>query len=229
MYSIDVLIHKSDPQCAEIQRSVDEALNNGFPNGLPHEYKTCWKDCAIVEPENTALRDYMCLKVSTDAEKERPPVVDFQLKPILDPGTPINGKIVWITGNLGTFLKQHVSQDGVKVYLNGTCVTNENSPIPLESISSKPSVEQMFGDVVTPSGAPSTQMPTAAPVAQMPTAAPAPVAPAPVSTPTAPQYQMTPKASGATRDAFIAQGWTDELLIQEGYMMPPNGVTPSFS
>ena len=30
---------------------------------------------------------------------------------------------------------------------------------------------------------------------------------------------MTPAAQGATREALNAQGWTDELLIQHGYMV----------
>jgi len=29
---------------------------------------------------------------------------------------------------------------------------------------------------------------------------------------------MTPKAGGVAYEAFIASGWTDELLIKEGYM-----------
>ena len=40
---------------------------------------------------------------------------------------------------------------------------------------------------------------------------------------------MTEKAAGSDRDAFIAEGWTDVMLIEQGYMLAPNGITPSFS
>jgi len=36
---------------------------------------------------------------------------------------------------------------------------------------------------------------------------------------------MTPKAAGTTYEQFIAAGWTDELLVQHGMMLPPGGVT----
>lgn len=31
---------------------------------------------------------------------------------------------------------------------------------------------------------------------------------------------MTATAGGATYESFVAQGWTDDLLIQHGYMVP---------
>jgi hypothetical protein len=40
---------------------------------------------------------------------------------------------------------------------------------------------------------------------------------------------MTAKAAGSTYESLIAVGWNDELLIQHGMMLPPGGVTPSFS
>jgi hypothetical protein len=60
--------------------------------------------------------------------------------------------------------------------------------------------------------------------------APSPQAPSPAPN-AAPVYQMTDKAAGNTRDQLInnGQGWTDELLISQGMMLPPGGVTPSFA
>ena len=71
--------------------------------------------------------------------------------------------------------------------------------------------------------APSTPAPAAAPWA----AAPAPVAevpapaPAPILAPVVvePVKTMTDKAAGATYDAFIANGWTDDKMIADGYMV----------
>jgi hypothetical protein len=41
---------------------------------------------------------------------------------------------------------------------------------------------------------------------------------------------MTALANGMTREAFLADpAWSDALLIQHGYMLPPNGVAPSFA
>jgi hypothetical protein len=41
---------------------------------------------------------------------------------------------------------------------------------------------------------------------------------------------MTDKANGATRETFLVNpAWSDALLIAEGYMLPPNGVAPSFA
>ena len=75
-------------------------------------------------------------------------------------------------------------------------------------------------------------LPGAAPApAPAPVAAPAP-APAPVAAPpmpgagllppppaAGPQYQMQPSAQGATREALLANGWTDDQLIAAGHMV----------
>lgn len=42
---------------------------------------------------------------------------------------------------------------------------------------------------------------------------------APPATPAAPVHQMTPAANGIAYEAYIAQGWTDTQLIQNGLML----------
>jgi len=42
--------------------------------------------------------------------------------------------------------------------------------------------------------------------------------PVPPPAPAAPQHVMLPAANGATYEAMIAAGWTDELLVQHGMM-----------
>lgn len=42
---------------------------------------------------------------------------------------------------------------------------------------------------------------------------------APPATPAAPVHQMTPAANGIAYEAYIAQGWTDAQLIQNGLML----------
>ena len=77
--------------------------------------------------------------------------------------------------------------------------------------------------------APSTPAPAAAPwaaapapAAEVPAPAPAPI-PAPVVAPAPvvvePVKTMTAKAAGATYQAFIANGWTDDKMIADGYMV----------
>lgn len=85
--------------------------------------------------------------------------------------------------------------------------------------------------------APSVPLPTAAPVQtqapapytgymQAATGAPPPAPSAPVPPPAAqapapapaPVKRMTAKAGGATYESFVAQGWTDVAMIQQGYL-----------
>lgn len=62
---------------------------------------------------------------------------------------------------------------------------------------------------------PGVPAPPAAPAAPMPPPAPpAPIVPAgPI---------MTAKAGGATYESFKSQGWSDEQMIRDGYMLPGN-------
>ena len=46
-----------------------------------------------------------------------------------------------------------------------------------------------------------------------------PLPPAPPVPQAAPIHQMTAKAAGITHEQMIAQGWTDVLLVQHGYMI----------
>lgn len=66
------------------------------------------------------------------------------------------------------------------------------------------------------------QAPAPAPVAAPPAYAPppaAPAVPAPVAPPPSSGPVMTAKAAGVTYEQFLAQGWTDDMLRANGYMM----------
>lgn len=246
-YSVQLLIHKSDLQCPIITKAMNEVTANAYPNGIPKNFNNCWKDLAIEDPNNEALKDYMSLKASTKVGQILPSIVDEKMQPLLDPSVDSTaaGFIGYVVGSIATYNKGSV---GVKMYLNLTLVTSTFGEIPLENISSKPSIEEMLTNAVDmtvnnqtspmSTQAPMPPMPAAAP--PMPTPAMPPTAP-PIPTPAMPpaaapipplppiQYQMTEKANGASRDVFISNGWTDEMLIAQGYMQPPNGVTPSFA
>jgi len=212
-YSLQVLLHKTDPQVKEIQSKIEEAIKNQWPSGKPQKnFHVCLKDLAVKEPENDVLKDYIAVKIATSAEFDRPILVDQSLSAIIDPGVQITGQEVIVSAKISAYV--HALNSGVAAYLQGTCVTDTKGSLPIESLSAKPSAESMFGDVVTTNQSTSVATP--------------PSAPTPPTAPDKPVYEMTEKANGATRDAFIAQGWTDSMLIEHGYMKAPNGVTPSF-
>ena len=52
---------------------------------------------------------------------------------------------------------------------------------------------------------------------QVPPPAPAPMAPPPA--PAAPVRQMTAAANGVTYEAYVAAGWSDAQLVQNGLML----------
>jgi hypothetical protein len=98
-----------------------------------------------------------------------------------------------------------------------------SAPAAVQPIPGVPGVPQMPA---------ATQMPAAPAVAPAipvtpnpgfvqvpPPVAAAPVAPAPAPAPVAPVRQMTAAANGIAYEAYIAQGWTDAQLIQNGLMV----------
>lgn len=104
-----------------------------------------------------------------------------------------------------------------------------------KEITSGPDAASVFGKApaaaLPPGAIPLPGQTVAAPAtpAMMAPAAPAPsvpvapnpafTAPPPPAVPAVPAGpRMTAKANGATRESFIAQGWTDDLLRQHGYM-----------
>lgn len=56
------------------------------------------------------------------------------------------------------------------------------------------------------------------PAAAAPASPAAPAAPAPAPAPRVPVKTMTAKAGGVPYESFVAQKWTDEALVQHGYM-----------
>jgi len=74
-----------------------------------------------------------------------------------------------------------------------------------------------FGDAPLPAGA--KPVTAAAPQFAAPAAAPAPVAPNPAILNVPAPKQMTAKAAGATYEQFVAQGWTDAMMREQGYLV----------
>ena len=144
-YSINVLVHKEDPQCDAITKLCEESIGTSKDLAkLPIDsLRLCFVDMAIESPEETQLKDYMCMRASN---KEKPVLVDSNIQPIIDPSTQIDGNIVFIDCNPYPYNMSKANR-GLTCYLNGVMVTNEKGNLPLESISSKPTASQMFADV----------------------------------------------------------------------------------
>jgi hypothetical protein len=72
------------------------------------------------------------------------------------------------------------------------------------------------GAMQAPSSAASAASPAAAPA---PAATPAAPAPNPAILNVPPRKTMTAKAAGATYEAFVANGWKDEDMVAQGYLV----------
>jgi len=211
-YSVNVLIPKNEPMVPTINQAFETAITSVFGSpALPANAHTVWKDCAVSDAGNADLANYYELRLASREEYERPLVCDANHQPILDPATVKVGDEVWVVGVVTAY---DTGDGGTSCYLNGTMITGVAGAIPIDKLSSRQTAEQMFGGMAAPVAA--------APVAAAPVAA-APVAAAPVAAaPVAPQHIMTAAAQGATYEAMITAGWTDETLIAHGMMIQPS-------
>lgn len=221
-FSVSILIPKNDPQLHSILQEIEIVKANGWPSGFPANGKLPLKDCAVQWPNDPKIAGYYALQTSAAADR-RPQVVDTSMNPIMDPSQVYPGCIAWVAVNLSAY--NTAVNKGVGAYVNGVMITGEEGPLGRLDNSQTP--EQMFAGcgVGAPVAAPA---PNVAPIPPAPNMAPL-APPAPPAKPAGPVYTMTAKANGVTREAYLAAGWTDELLIQHGMMLPPGGVPLSFS
>lgn len=222
------LFPPNDPQIAQIQAEVDAAKANTFPKGFPASAGVCFEayDTKFAGKEYYDPRFSGWHVLSTTAKQDsRPASVNMAGQPIMDPAKVYSGAVVYAHVGIGGYVK---GKGGVGGYLNGVMLTEEEPP--MGRLDGKPSVEQMFAGINATNQPAPPSTPVAPPVQQAPVApaAPVPQAPTPPA-PAAPAYVMTEKAAGATREAFKANGWTDAMLVEQGYMTLPGGVTPSFA
>lgn len=245
------LLPPDDPQAGTLYQMVEQAKADTFPSGFPQKGDLCfgryedkYQGRDYYDPR---LNGWWVLTATAKAE-DRPPVVDMNRQPVIDPAQVYSGAMVWANVGISGYTK---GTGGVGGWLNGVMVIGEEGPF--GRLDGRPTVDQMFAEVgggapapSAPSapGAPAAPTPPTAPQAPAPAAPtpPAPAAPTPPAAtapppappqpaappaPAAPARQMTPAAT-ATYEAYREAGWTDEALIQNGLMLPPGGVTPSF-
>ena len=206
-FSSALLFPANDPQVATLLAEVAAAKAATFPNGY-----TGTDECfGLYEHKITPDKEYhdprfkgWYLLSSTAKQDDKPAVVDSNRQPIIDGNKACSGAMVYANVGISGYVK---GKGGIGGWLNGIMVTDE--PMPFGRLDGKPSVEQMFADAGATSASP-----------------PASPAPAPAASPA--QYVMTAKANGATREAFLSNpAWSDELLIAEGYMLPPVVAAPA--
>lgn len=227
-YGVSVIFLPGDPQIEQLKAIINEAIANGYPNGFPASAKTCFKsydDAYKGRGIPVCDRWYDprfsgAYVLSTSAPTtQKPDLVDQNFQPIIDPSEVYAGAVGWVNCGISKYTK---GTGGIGGWLNGVMILNEEPP--MGRLDNKPSVEQMFAGVGNASVASAPQ--SNPPVASVPQSN-TPVAP-PMPPVAQPEFTMTPKANGATRDQFHAQGWTDVMLIEQGYMAAPGGVVPSF-
>lgn len=217
-YSAVLLLHPNDPQVPQIQSEVENAKRNGFPSGYTGAdecfgtYDSKFQGKEYYDPR---FSGYYVLSCTAKAD-DKPAVVDMNHQPIIDANSACAGAVVYLACGISAYTK---GKGGIGGWLNGVMVTNEE--MPFGRLDSKPTVEQMFANVggnpATGGHASSLPQNTAPP-----TPPPAPnTAPAPPPPPV--QFIATAKAQGATVEQMLTwQGWTEELLLQHGYIQKPS-------
>lgn len=125
------------------------------------------------------------------------------------PGLYVSPNLV----ELVAFGEEIVSGPDASAVFGGNAIT---SPLPAGA-SSVPKVAA----AAPPSNLAPPALPGAAAPAAMPAAPGLPAAPAAMPAPPAagPVFQMQPSAQGASREALLANGWTDDQLIAAGHMI----------
>lgn len=212
-YSAVILLAPNDPQIPQIQAEVDAAKVNAFPSGYtgsdecfgPYDTRFAGKD--YYDPR---FSGWYVLSMSAKAD-DKPAVVDTNLHPIIDANKACAGAVVHVSCGISGYTK---GKGGIGGWLNGVMIADEE--MPFGRLDGKPSVDQMFasvgGNPATGGHMPST--PTPPPAPSTPTAPPPP--------PAAPQFIMTDLAQGMSREQWNQAGWSDELLIEHGYMVRPS-------
>lgn len=243
-FDLQLLFRPDDPYLAQLYQEFEQIKREAYPSGIPHNADVCLMPYqtkfAGKEYYDPKLADWWVFSCTATAEN-KPPVVDMNHQPVLDPGSVPSGTVVWVSCAMSSYTK---GTGGIGGWLNGVMTTGELGE--LGRLDNKPTVDQMFANVPgaaagAPAGPGSAAPPGPAgastPPPPGPGAAPAPGAGAPpppgpgaVSAPPAPATakQMTVQAT-TTYEEYIKAGWTDAALVQHGLMVPPNGVTPSFA
>lgn len=191
-FSCEGLVKEGSEGYNAIVEAIEVEKAKGFPQGLPSSAKIC------LRPSDRYEGWYFFRSYA--AEDQRPTVVDINLQKIIDPSKAFMGAEAHVSLNIYSYNKG-VSK-GITAGLNGVLLTGEVGE--LDRLDGRPSVEQMFSGIAKATTPKTFTAPPPRPSV--------PVQAAPV---------MTALANGATYEQFIQQGWTNQAMIEQGYMVAP--------
>lgn len=220
IYSLKVAGSPQAPWLADINALVQATLiASEFKGVMPHNGDHPVKQCdpTLAEGKLAGL-----ISINAKTRNGAPKVFDMAgalLEPMVYGPMMYPGCLVKLLVTAYPFNKE--GNKGVALSLDGIQIVDATAPrLPIGGAG--PDAAAAFGGgqpapVVTP---PVT--PTAPVTYQTPGVVPAPsflAPPVPVA-PAAPQRVMLPAAQGATYEAMIAAGWSDQLLVQHLMMAP---------
>lgn len=229
-YSLKVAIPANSPEVAELQAIGTEELNSGclkgaFPAGghwvMNPVDPTKYEGALPAHMELSAIT-YSFPTEIFNAQTQRLDRMQVE-------GQLYAGAVVDVIVSARSYNNK---SKGVGLWLNGIKIVNPKAP-KLPGCGGI-DASKMFGAPVGPNGEPTFAGPPTpgappasgppAPAATAPPTGGAPMPPGVVPSPgflnpPPPAKQMTAKAAGVTYEAFIAQGWTDQMLIAHGYMI----------
>ena len=187
-------------------QSILKAANAFYVGGETQQPGFAWKITNGDDPKHAGKVGYAghwIIGFSRNVAIDACPVYNAAFQPVIDKNLAKKGYFYRISGSTspnertGNQAGMYINMDMAQLLYAG------------EEIISGPAPASVFGAAPSmPAGA-SVLGAAPAPVAA-PVAAPAPVAPVKV---------MTEKAAGATYEQFIASGWADAQLIEQGYMI----------
>lgn len=218
-YGLILLLPPNDPQIAQIQQNYNTAVADAFPNGYTgvdqcfEPYDTRMQGKEWYDPR---FSGWYVLSANS-REDNAPEIVDAQLQPLMNRAKVYPGCVVYANINIYGYTS---GRGGIGGGLNGVMVPGEEGQF--GRLDNKPTAQAMFAGVTqgaTASQAPAQQ--TQQPAQQAAgMGAPMQQQSAPVEAP----LVMTPKAAGTTYEQALAQGWTRQQMIEQGF-----GVEPTMS
>ncbi len=219
-FGATILFPPGDPELARITAEFNTVVLQTYPSlggQMPAGTRPClqnYRDKYLGKDYYNPELDAWMVLTTTAQASDAPHVVDAACQPIMNQGDAglVRGSLVNINYSMSSYTE---GTGGVGGWLNGIMTTGEMGQ--LGRIDNKQSAQQMFQGAAPAAATP------AAPAA-VGTASPVPPATATPSPPAAVGPIMTEKATaaGQTYEMLIAANWTDELLVQHGYMIQPS-------
>jgi hypothetical protein len=224
-YRCNFLIAPDHPQLNQLRAEFENVKNAGFPSGMHHQADICLQQYDMKyqgkDYYDARFSGWWTLSAAAKVDS-KPSLVDTDMQPIIDPSKIFSGMLCHVNFNMFSFTQ---GKTGVAAGLNGVMILGIEGP--MGRLDNKPTVEQMF------SGLSVSNRPNAAPVdvaARQGTNTAQQNRRPPPPPPVANVKQMTAKAEaeGYDYDYLKQANWTDQQMIQAGYLVPP-AVTPSFA